>query len=385
MNYICCLNTKRDLNEAFDIINNIAGLEDYEKRILSTRFRKIYGYTRNKYSIISFLYNVSKIFIIITGIINPALLSISDKDVNNNNTHFSHFWLIWFLQLLSSLVSSCSSFFKWDKKHFVYQTYKKKLEREIWSYVELIDKYSITDETNDIETGLGYSTHKTKYKTFINRIENLYVQLHRTDAEINTIDDDPKKAVKPSSTLQKINSGDLSFASPTRNNQTNLSSSEDDFAFRQETPRKKHYKNKPLFANMSIKDKMMSNKTNQLREQCIQLQNCVDKAIYLHHEIQLFEQEGNHEDSISFSKKNLNELNRECISFIDHLINDKHLPEVEECFFNVKKNLKENELWIDLIGKIEQDSFANTTRQSLSFPHRPNIPKLNLNVNTDQI
>ena len=70
---------------------------------------------------------------------NKRILAI-DEGINSNkdNVHYyTIFWSVWLSQLLVSLTTSYISFFKWDKKYFLFNCYKTKINQEIWLFIEL--------------------------------------------------------------------------------------------------------------------------------------------------------------------------------------------------------------------------------------------------------
>ena len=111
-----------------------------------------------KYNFITFIYFTiciintiySKLFLIIAGIITPALLSLNTTNLNSPY-YYVLFSLIWFLQLSISAITSFTSFYKWDKKYFLFMAYKNKIDQEVWLYLELSSKYGIFNKKNKLE------------------------------------------------------------------------------------------------------------------------------------------------------------------------------------------------------------------------------------------
>ena len=195
----CCSEefTIKDFTIIYDIILSL-NLSNLEKNLILVRFRRINLFCIKNYKSIANYYSKSKIFIIICGILNPSLLSIN----NNQNDKFYTllFWIIWGLQLSVSLITSFISFYKWDKKYFLYSSYKSKINQEIWLYLELTGKYgtSIIDQNNNNNNNnnnniIIEASHKNKLNLFLERIESLFKKLKDFDLEIENNDEDNKE------------------------------------------------------------------------------------------------------------------------------------------------------------------------------------------------
>ena len=180
-----------DFSTIYSTIENLNTLDTYQKNILLVRFNRICTFIKNKYSSIRFYYTASKIYVIITGIINPALLSIN---VQTNTFWYDYvYWLVWILQIMVSLITAVSSFYKWDKKYFTYKAYKIKIEQELWLYLELIGRYSRINEDCSKEKTLGYTTHETKINLFLFRLEYLFKRLKDADLDIEITEDESSR------------------------------------------------------------------------------------------------------------------------------------------------------------------------------------------------
>jgi len=180
----------------FEIIYNIIeslNLTNLEKNLILVRFRRINLYCIKNYKSIANYYTKSKIFIIICGILNPSLLSINNDQEEKHYTFL--FWTVWSLQLLVSLITSFVSFYKWDKKYFLYSSYKSKINQEIWLYLELTGRYSINYDSDIYETNAD-SNHKNKFNLFMERLEYLFKKLKDFDLEIETNDEESKDSYK---------------------------------------------------------------------------------------------------------------------------------------------------------------------------------------------
>lgn len=173
-------------------------ISNYEKNLILLRFSEILSYCNKKYSNVSRLYRLSQIFIIACSIINPALLSIN-MDKNNSNYYYI-FWTVWILQLLVSLVTGYTSFFKWDKKNFLFNIYKTKINQEIWLFIGLTGKNYISNNANH--------DHSHYVGLFLNRLENLYTQLKISELETE-IKNDNEKNINNTNTNNTNNPGIL--------------------------------------------------------------------------------------------------------------------------------------------------------------------------------
>ena len=203
----------KDFSVLYDIIESL-NLTNFEKNLILIRFRRINIFCIKNYKSISNYYTKSKLFIIICGILNPSLLSINNNQEEKFYTFL--FWTVWSLQLLVSLVTSFVSFYKWDKKYFLYSSYKSKINQEIWLYLELTGKYGLpietTIETQQIEDNNEQNknniievpaNHKNKLNLFLERIEALFKKLKDFDLEIETNEDESKESKNHKKYLKK--------------------------------------------------------------------------------------------------------------------------------------------------------------------------------------
>ena len=181
--FLCCTKDTviKDFDKIYEIIKEIPTLNNYEKNLILMRFQTISAYCTKHYNTISRWYNHTQIFIIACSIINPALLSINS---NRDNIHYyTIFWAVWISQLLVSLTTSYISFFKWDKKYFLFNCYKTKINQEIWLFIELSGNFYKMKYEKENNTDNNHSLH---LKTFLTRLESLYKKLKMTEFEIET-------------------------------------------------------------------------------------------------------------------------------------------------------------------------------------------------------
>ena len=167
----------KDFDKIYEIIKELPTLNNYEKNLILVRFQTISLYCIKHYNTISKWYNSTQLFIIACSIVNPALLSINS---NKENLHYyTIFWSVWISQLLVSLTTSYISFFKWDKKYFLFNGYKTKINQEIWLFIELSGSHYKNDQILD-------NNHSKQLNKFLNRLENLYKKLKMSEFEIET-------------------------------------------------------------------------------------------------------------------------------------------------------------------------------------------------------
>lgn len=209
----------KDFSVLYDIIQSL-NLTNFEKNLILIRFRRINIFCIKNYKSISNYYTKSKLFIIICGILNPSLLSINNNQEEKIYTFL--FWTVWSLQLLVSLVTSFVSFYKWDKKYFLYSSYKSKINQEIWLYLELTGRYGYpietTIETRQIENNEQSknniidvpANHKNKLNLFLERIEALFKKLKDFDLEIETSEEESKESRNHKKYLKKKKNPDNS-------------------------------------------------------------------------------------------------------------------------------------------------------------------------------
>lgn len=170
-----------DFDKIYDIITKMPSLNNHDKNIILIRFRNILLYCSTNYNMVSKLYTSTQIFLIMCSIINPALLSINSDP---NNTHYvTIFWTVWISQILVSLITGYIGVFKWDKKYFLFNAYKTKINQEIWLFISLTGKHYKTGPRDQYD-------HKKHIHTFLDRIENFYRQLKTMEFELENTKDD---------------------------------------------------------------------------------------------------------------------------------------------------------------------------------------------------
>lgn len=158
-----------------------------DKNLIMARFHQIFNHIETHFNHVQCSYNSSKMFIATASVVNPALLSIMPSAEDDSYTGL--FWLVWSLQIAVSLVTAYTTFFKWDKKYFMYMVYKQRVEQEIWMYLELTGPYSIVHPLNETEVKLMHTTHQSKIKHFLLQLEKLFKKLREADFNIETTDE----------------------------------------------------------------------------------------------------------------------------------------------------------------------------------------------------
>ena len=204
MGWFCCDEKYhiKDYDTIERIIMTLSDLSDRDKLIMRNRFKRISLYVNRHFQKISKCYNWSKLFIICAGVINPALLSIQQ-----GNSIDYLFWIVWGTQLGVSIATALQSFYKWDKKYFLFHSYRTKIIQEMWLFLELTGPY----ESIDVESP---STHKNQLNEFLLRIEVIYRKLKDSSLELETQNDDVKKH-----NSRKKDESSETASNPDRNNQ----------------------------------------------------------------------------------------------------------------------------------------------------------------------
>jgi hypothetical protein len=182
---ICLCRTRPNLE--WDVLERLLlGLDigHHDKTLVIARARQIYHHTNTHFYSVQRLYTLSKFFITTVSVINPALLSITSS--TRGETYTWLFWVVWTLQIVVSLVTAYVTFFKWDKKYFVYMVYRQRVGQEIWMYLELTGKYSIVHPLNETELLLMHTTHQSKLRHLLMRLESLYRKIRESDYTIES-------------------------------------------------------------------------------------------------------------------------------------------------------------------------------------------------------
>ncbi len=156
----------------FDIIVekvNSLKIDSKEKKLCLFRLQRIFTKVSCLQKIYKYSYFYSRVFIVVASILAPTLTSINTDE--EKAMYIYLWWIIWNLQILISLITSVSTFFKWDRNYFLYSEFKDKIEEEIWHFLQSTHEYrDRTESVNRIE--------------FLQKIEEMYTNLCLKDAEI---------------------------------------------------------------------------------------------------------------------------------------------------------------------------------------------------------
>lgn len=166
-----------DIGNIERLIWDLPDLTDRDKVLVQLRFKRIGNYVNKHFRKISRYYNWTKVFVICAGVVNPAILSIQKADSSEYL-----FWIVWGLQLAVSLTTAIQSFFKWDKKYYLFHSYRTKIIQEMWLFLELTGPYA--DDN---------ATHKEKLNDFLLRIEVIYRKLKDSSLEIESQTEEERK------------------------------------------------------------------------------------------------------------------------------------------------------------------------------------------------
>lgn len=366
-------------NDAIDkMFKNLKNINEFDKQIIITRFAKLYNDIKANALNITKTYNLSKTFIITTGIINPALLSINSNA--NSPNYYAFFWIIWLLQLFTSLVTSYIGFYKLDKRYFLYNTHKKKLEKEAWNYIELIDKYAVIDDSNFFELNSRETTHQSKSKLFLSKLEKINNQMLKIDFELENLEQENKR-YKGNSSLLGYNEKDIGESPHTLSSQTQQPTMLPPSSFQPQQPQPVSLQTIPLqqiheYSNANIDfdieidsdidiEKQPSNSYLQ-RKQTIRylqlekeklslirnLKKCVDSSILLHQQILSYSKDDN--NSV---KEMISELEKKETDFINLLVGlskFREAVEVNNTLQEICNTLSEANLWNQHVEKIRQ-------------------------------
>tara|TARA_Y100000741_G_scaffold61908_1_gene43708 strand:+ start:6518 stop:7210 length:693 start_codon:yes stop_codon:yes gene_type:complete len=164
----------------FDIIVdkiNSLQIDSKDKKLVLFRLQRIFTKVSCLQKIYKYSYFYSRVFIVVASILAPTLTSINtDK---KNSMYIYLWWMIWNLQILISLLTSVSTFFKWDRNYFLYSEFKDKIEEEIWHFLQSTHEYK-----NESDIINSHQINTNNLPTFIQKVEEMYTNLCLKDAEI---------------------------------------------------------------------------------------------------------------------------------------------------------------------------------------------------------
>lgn len=159
-----------------------------EKNLVLTRLNRIAATIAKRYNVISFTYTYTKLFVIASGILNPALLTLS-VDTSSNAYHYI-FWSVWLISLCTSLTTAFSAFLKIDRRYLLLKSFKTKVEQEIFLWLEGVGRYSIVDPDCVREVEAGRTFLSTKLPLLMLRLETLYRRMKQLTLDIDASTDE---------------------------------------------------------------------------------------------------------------------------------------------------------------------------------------------------
>ena len=176
----CCYNEMyfHNYDIVYSMINKL-NISLEHKQMILCRIQRIYTKIVCLQKIYKYSYFYSKVFIVLASILSPALTSIN---TNKNTTIYIYlWWIIWNLQISISLLTSISTFFKWDRNYFLYNEYKDRIEEEVWHYLECTYQYRNNTPNSNLNID---DLHKLHIQLFLQNLEHLYSNLCMKDTEI---------------------------------------------------------------------------------------------------------------------------------------------------------------------------------------------------------
>lgn len=160
----------------YDMINKL-NIGKNEKKMILWRIQRIYKKVLGLQKIYKYCYFNSKVFVMVASILSPALTSINTDE--KKSVYVYLWWITWTLQIIISLLTSISTFFKWDRNYFLYNEYKDRIEEEVWHYLECTNQYKIDSSDNSFE-----DMHEMNIPLFLQNLEHQYSKLCIKDTEI---------------------------------------------------------------------------------------------------------------------------------------------------------------------------------------------------------
>ena len=157
-------------------------LDPNDKELVMARVINLYSNFDIKYNRYSKFYTMSVIIVLISSILVTTLLSLNDKP-SCDSTANEIYWTTFTLSLIVSIINSFSAFFKWDRKYILLFQIINQLEHEIWTYIELIASYKV-------------SNHNDNMKLFLTKIELLSKNLNKNLVDLEEKDKDNDKSIK---------------------------------------------------------------------------------------------------------------------------------------------------------------------------------------------
>ena len=159
-----------------DKVNSLK-IDVKDKKLVLFRLQRIFTKVSCLQKIYKYSYFYSRVFIVVASILAPTLTSINTDE--KKTMYIYLWWIIWNLQICISLLTSVSTFFKWDRNYFLYSEFKDKIEEEIWHFLQCTHEYGTDSSFNE-----SRQTNTVNLPTFLQKIEEMYTNLCLKDAEI---------------------------------------------------------------------------------------------------------------------------------------------------------------------------------------------------------
>ena len=150
-----------NIRKLIDLLN----IDDYKKEILKNRYLYQVKLYEKKARITEVFYLFLSLIITIGSIILPALLSIQEIEISDNqetNKQYKQriYWSTWSISLLITISNGIIQLLSLNKQYLSYNTTREKLIAEGWHYLELSGDYE-----ND--------THDSAFNEFCEEIESI--------------------------------------------------------------------------------------------------------------------------------------------------------------------------------------------------------------------
>lgn len=159
-----------------DKVNSLK-IDVKDKKLVLFRLQRIFTKVSCLQKIYKYSYFYSRVFIVVASILAPTLTSINTDE--KKAMYIYLWWIIWNLQICISLLTSVSTFFKWDRNYFLYSEFKDKIEEEIWHFLQCTHEYGTDSSLNESRL-----TNTENLPIFLQKIEEMYTNLCLKDAEI---------------------------------------------------------------------------------------------------------------------------------------------------------------------------------------------------------
>lgn len=202
-----------NIRKLIDLLN----IDDYKKEILKNRYLYQVKLYEKKAKISEVFYLFLSLIITIGSIILPALLSIQEIEISDNqetNKQYKQriYWSTWSISLLITISNGIIQLLSLNKQYLSYNTTREKLIAEGWHYLELSGDYE-----ND--------THDSAFNEFCEEIES--IKKNQVDKEMLFVN---FKSLYKKKQTELRNANNMSSVDNTniQNNNNDLEESSDD-------------------------------------------------------------------------------------------------------------------------------------------------------------